>query len=85
MTFNGVTVPAPFGDVTVTCVTPDCGNGRLSPTLQASEPQSVTLIARRNGLPPTGAKLIAARPTDATPSQEGDVTLRAVTITIPAR
>lgn len=85
ITFDGITVPAPRGDVFVSCVTPDCGNTRIGLTLASPDAVSLTLIARRNGLPPGGEKLVKARPAEAVPSQEGDVTLVTAKVAVPKR
>jgi hypothetical protein len=86
VSFNGVTVPAPRrGDVFVSCVTPDCGGARIALTLSSPDATTLTLISRKNGLPPGGGKLVKARPAEAVPSQEGDVTLITAKVQVPAR
>lgn len=85
LSVNGAETHA-FGQYTaISCMTPDCGHARI--VLRLGSPDSVTLklVARRRGLPPDGARLQRARPADAAPSQNGDQTLLAATITVPAR
>jgi len=53
--------------------------------LASPEATTLTLLSLKRGLPPDGAKLLKARPATAAPSQEGDQTVLAATITIPAR
>jgi len=85
LTLNGVATEA-FGTRTaIVCMTPDCGHARLTLHLGSPEPASLLLMSRRRGLPPDGAKLQRARPADAVPSQNGDQTLLAATIAVPAR
>jgi hypothetical protein len=85
VTFKGVTVDAPSGNVFVSCVTPDCAGAVMTLKLASPDAQTLTLIAHSAGLPPDGAKLIKARPAEASPSQEGDSALRLVNIAVPAR
>lgn len=79
-----VTVPASGRPVQISCGTPDCGSARIVLSFETSAPASLTLIARRRGLPPEGAHLLKARPGWAVPSQGGDATLLARKIEIPA-
>jgi hypothetical protein len=78
------TVDASGRSVQISCGTPDCGSARIVLSFETPAPASLTLIARRRGLPPQGARLIKARPAWAVPSQGGDVTLLAQKIEIPA-
>lgn len=85
LTLNGVTTEA-FGTRTaIVCMTPDCGHARLILHLGSPEPMNLLLTVRRWGLPPDGARLQRVRPADAVPSQNGDQTLLATTIAVPAR
>ena len=85
LSLNGVTTEA-FGTRTsIVCMTPDCGHANLILHLGSSDAVNLMLMARRRGLPPDGAKLQRARPADAVPSQNGDQTLLAATIAVPAR
>jgi hypothetical protein len=69
--------------VQISCGTPDCGSARIILSFETAAPASLTLIARRRGLPPEGAKLLKARPAWAVPSQGGDVIVLARKIEIP--
>jgi hypothetical protein len=77
------TIAAAGRPVQISCGTPDCGSARIILSFETAAPASLTLIARRRGLPPEGARLLKARPTWAVPSQAGDVTLLARKIEIP--
>ena len=85
LTLNGVTTETFGKRMTIVCMTPDCGNAKLTLHLGSPAPASMQLLARRRGLPPDGKKLQNARPADAVPSQSGDQTLLAAKIEIPAR
>ena len=85
LTLDGVTVAAPPGRATIVCATPDCGHAQMTLKLGAPGPVAITLLSLTRGLPPEGGKLLAARPTSAVPSQEGDVTVLAGSIAVPAR
>ena len=85
MDFDGVIVPAPPGDVFVSCVTPDCGSAKLTLTLSSPDAATLTLISHTHGLPPGGEKLIKARPPEAVSSQEGDGMLLVTKIEVPGR
>jgi hypothetical protein len=84
-TVAGVTVAADGQRTSIICGTPDCGSARVILRLASSAPLAMDLTAYRRGLPPEGAKLLAARPSDAVPSQGGDRSLVAAKIAIPAR
>lgn len=77
------TVAASGRPVQISCGTPDCGSATMILSFESAAPASLTLIARRRGLPPQGAQLIQSRPSWAVPSQGGDVTLLARKIEIP--
>jgi hypothetical protein len=85
VSFGGVTTAAPPGKISIVCVTPDCARGHLVLHLESSAPWKLLLRAERSGLPPQGAKLLAARPATATPSGAGDRTILAAEIAIPGR
>jgi hypothetical protein len=53
--------------------------------LGAANAVELTLIARRRGLPPEGARLLKARPSYAVPSQGGDTSLLTATLMVPSR
>ncbi|HWA68733.1 MAG TPA: M20/M25/M40 family metallo-hydrolase [Rhizomicrobium sp.] len=85
VSLGGVLSQAPRGKpVSITCVTPDCGKAQLVLSLATPGPVSLELLAVRRGLPPGGAKLQKARPGWTVTSQEGDVSLSAIQIEIPA-
>lgn len=83
VTLAGVTTPASGRQVTIMCVTPDCGTAHLELRLGSSAPWKMLLKAMHKGLPPSGARLLAARPADATASQAGDRSIRAAAIAVP--
>jgi len=84
-TVGGVTIDGNEKRVSIICGTPDCASARVILKLASSSPLALDLRAYRRGLPPEGAKLLAARPADAVPSQGGDRTVLAAKIAIPAR
>jgi hypothetical protein len=82
---GGVTMPGFEQRMSVVCGTSDCATARIVLNLASSKPVDLMLLAYRAGLPPDGAKLLAARPPEAVPSQGGDRTILAAKIAIPAR
>ena len=82
---GGVTTPAYGRRVAIACATPDCGSAQMVLELSSAAPVKLTLFAHRRGLPPQGAALLKARPSWAVPSQSGDATLLASTVTVPGR
>ena len=82
---GGLVTPADGGAVTIACVTPDCAHARLTLILKAGTVPPLQLLSYRRGLPAEGGKLLAARPSTAVPSQDGDRTIVAAKIAIPAR
>jgi hypothetical protein len=84
MHINGVYSATPGGRVAILCVTPDCGHAHVTLHLGSQDAASLVLLSWRQGLPPDGAKLIAARPATATPSQSGDRSVLAAKIAVPA-
>jgi hypothetical protein len=72
--FNGVRHELPLHrDVVLWCMSADCAHATFS--LEVGTPAFDVLVATQApGLPPDGEKLVAARPKDAVPSQNGDVT-----------
>ena len=85
VTVNGATARAYEQRTLIACVTSDCAHARVSLKLGSPDAVNLLLVAQRRGLPPEGGKLLAARPTDAVPSQGGDQSLLAAKIAIPAR
>ncbi|HWX89830.1 MAG TPA: hypothetical protein VNY75_05955, partial [Rhizomicrobium sp.] len=84
LTIGGVTTRVSERRVSIICGTPDCAHARITLRLGSSQALSLLLVAQRRGLPLDGAKLLKARPAEAVPSQEGDSTLLAAKIAIPA-
>jgi hypothetical protein len=84
VTVNGIAVSAPQRAVTIICATPDCGSARMTLTMKSGA-TTLTLLSFQRGLPPDGAKLLKARPDTAVTSQEGDQTVLAAMIAVPAR
>jgi hypothetical protein len=84
-TVGGVTVAGDEKRTSIVCGTPDCTTSRIILRLASSAPLSLDLRLYRRGLPPEGAKLLAARGPLAVPSQGGDRTVLAAKIAIPAR
>jgi hypothetical protein len=66
------------------CYSPACDGLKLALHLGSSEPFEVFLVDYSTGLPPAGARLIQARPKQAAPSGEGDVSLVANRVLIGA-
>ena len=64
----------PVGTV-FACTTDDCGVGGVRLVFASPKPVDVWIGTQRYGLPPDGAKLVAARPATATASQSGDTTI----------
>ena len=85
VSIGGIVTPAGGGPVMIACVTPDCAHARLTLTLAAKDVPPLQLLSYRQGLPAEGAKLLGARPASAVPSQDGDRTILAAKIVIPAR
>jgi hypothetical protein len=85
LTLGDATATADGQETVISCATQDCGSARLVLELGSPSPVQLTLIARRRGLPPRGAKLIKARPSWSVPSQSGDATLLVTSVPVPAR
>ena len=87
---NGVTVPAPaalanlfYGDYAMYgCITAPPEGVELELVLEGTAPVEATVLDQSPGLPPGGAALQAARPADAVPSQEGDLTIATARVTL---
>jgi len=72
---RGETVPAPkdwSGNTLLQCNGADCRDLAVTLTLGGSGAITIPVSERRDGLPPFGAALAAARPATALPSQSGD-------------
>lgn len=80
---EGVEIPPPAprarryygGRVVYGCTTVPPGGVELELTLRGAAPVEAVVLDVAPGLPPGGAALQAARPPDAVPSQEGDVSV----------
>jgi hypothetical protein len=86
-TVGGVTVAGDEKRTSIVCGTPDCTASRRRIILRLASSAALSLDLRlyRRGLPPEGAKLVAARGPLAVPSQGGDRTVLTAKIAIPAR
>jgi hypothetical protein len=72
---NGREMAAPSGDMLIACLGNSCNGTHVTLTLGATAPFDIFIAEQRQGLPPDGEKLSAARGTSAVPSQTGDVTI----------
>ena len=84
LSIAGLEAPAEGRVGAISCVTPDCGHGRMTLHLSTSAPFDILLRAITRGLPREGASLLKARAPAGVPSQGGDVTMRIRKITVPA-
>jgi hypothetical protein len=86
---EGVVVPEPApkarrlrsGSRTYVCSAPPAAGVEIEVRLRGETPVPVVVADQSPGLPPEGARLVAARPATAVPSGDGDVTL----VSAPAR
>jgi len=60
-------------DTLLACVSRDCANVTVSLAYASHAASKLTFGEQRYGAPPSAAKLVAARPKTAIPSQTGDV------------
>ena len=84
VTVSGVKVRAPEGRVTINCATPDCASVNMVLEFAGAPPKSLLLAEQRYGLPANAAFLLKARPDWAVPSGQGDVSVLAEDVAIPA-
>jgi hypothetical protein len=85
---HGQHLAAPKGnnaDTLLGCVSRDCAGETVGLEFGSRTQLPLTIIEQRYGLPSFAAKLIAARPANAVPSQTGDYTLLANTLTVKAQ
>jgi hypothetical protein len=85
---HGEHVAAPkddSGDMVLSCMSRDCATETVSLEFGSRKAIALTLIEDRYGAPPFAAKLLAARPKSAIPSQTGDVVALVNTIKIGAK
>jgi len=68
----------------VTCATPDCASAHILLGFSGPVPNSLTLVEQRYGLPPNAAAVARARPDWAVPSGQGDMTMIATDVPVPA-
>ncbi|MEI9993245.1 MAG: M20/M25/M40 family metallo-hydrolase [Rhizomicrobium sp.] len=66
--------PGPYGTV-IACMTDDCRGKSVTLVFASRKPVGVTLGEQHYGLPADAARLVAARPATAVPSQSGDTTI----------
>jgi hypothetical protein len=72
-------------DAVIGCMTEDCRAADISLLVGSRKEITLTVAEQIGGLPPDGAKLLAARPKSAVPSQSGDVTVITTHVTIPGQ
>jgi Peptidase family M28 len=85
---NGRHLDAPkgfAGDTLLACASRDCREEKVTMTLHAHGAFTLLFAEQRYSLPPEGAKLVAARPGQAIPSQSGDLTLLANALHVGAK
>jgi Peptidase family M28 len=85
---HGERVVAPKGnsdDTVLACVSRDCATETVGLEFGSRKDIRLTLVEDRYGAPPFAAKLVAARPKNAIPSQNGDVVALVNTITVKAK
>ena len=73
------------GDTLLACVSRDCANAVASFAFASRAALRLTFGEQRYGAPPSAAKLIAARPKNAIPSQTGDVIVLTNSIALEAK
>lgn len=73
------------GDTLLACLSRDCAGEVVAIETATHASFSLIVVEQRYGLPPFAAKLVAARPPQAVPSQNGDVMLLKTAITVPAK
>jgi hypothetical protein len=76
--FNGLrhelSTKGDTGDFQLHCMSSDCGHATIAFEVSAT-PVDISVATQAFGLPADGQKLVAARPKEAVPSQNGDVTI----------
>jgi hypothetical protein len=73
------------GDTLLVCVSRDCANQVVGFTFASRAALKLNFGEQRYGAPPSAAKLIAARPKSAIPSQTGDVIVLTNSIALEAK
>jgi hypothetical protein len=73
------------GFTLLACASRDCAGEVVSIETATGAAFKLHVIEQRNGLSPQAAKIAAARPPQAIPSQSGDVTLLTATLDIPRK
>ncbi len=85
---HGQHLVAPSGfddDSLIACASRDCANEIVSIETATRAAFTLTIVEQRFGLPDFAAKIVAARPPQAIPSQTGDVTLIVKKLQVPKR
>lgn len=86
VTLNGVGVAAPQDKrIFITCASPDCVSAHVVLNVTSPDAMALTLIANRRSPPAGGEKLQKARPVTNVTYQQGDESLYAGTVNVPAR
>lgn len=73
------------GDTLLACVSRDCAGEVVSIETATHDAFTLTIIEQRYGLPPFADKMLAARPKQAVPSQNGDVLLLKNELAVPRK
>jgi hypothetical protein len=73
------------GDTVLACVSRDCATETVGLEFGSRKAVPLTLIEERYGAPPFAAKIVAARPKNAIPSQNGDIVVLVNTLNIAAK
>ena len=72
-------------DIYISCASRDCANETVVIEAATLNAFTLTIVEQRFGLPDFAAKLVAARPPQAIPSQNGDVTVIVKKLQVPKR
>ncbi|HVZ28521.1 MAG TPA: M20/M25/M40 family metallo-hydrolase [Rhizomicrobium sp.] len=83
VTVAGLKMPAPPGQVILTCATPDCARAPVALEFSGSVPGRILLVEQHYGLPAKLDAIERARPSWAKPSQMGDMTAIAEDLMVP--
>ncbi len=72
-------------DTLLACVSRDCATENVTLDLASRAAFALQFVEERYSLPPFAARLVAARPQNAIPSQNGDITVLANRLSVPPR
>jgi hypothetical protein len=72
-------------DTLLGCASRDCASETIGLVFESRSQVLLQIAEQRYDLPPLAARLVAARPENAIPSQTGDYTLLANTLTVKAQ